>query len=94
MIRDPILVLTAMEGKLVGGMSGSPIVSAEGAAIGVACQGAEDGAGNQTGPAPNPSLLGNLPGWLLRGSRLTFSRPKVRGLRAGKKMMNERQGCR
>jgi hypothetical protein len=66
MIRNPILVLTAMEGNFVGGMSGSPIVSAEGAAIGVACLGAEDGAGHQTEPVgPNPSLLGNLPGWLL-----------------------------
>jgi hypothetical protein len=54
--------------KFVGGMSGSPIISAEGAAIGVACLGAEDGAGNQAEcSGPNPSLLGNLPGWLLRG---------------------------
>jgi hypothetical protein len=31
------LLLSGMAGGLIGGMSGSPIVSAEGAAIGVAC---------------------------------------------------------
>jgi hypothetical protein len=67
MFCSPTLALTAMEGNFVGGMSGSPIVSPEGMAIGVACLGAEDGAGHQTEPiGRNPSLLGNLPGWLLQ----------------------------
>jgi hypothetical protein len=68
MIRLPHLMLAAMEGKFIGGMSGSPIVSPEGAAIGVACLGAES-VGNRVEPVgPNPSLVGNLPGWLLRRS--------------------------
>jgi hypothetical protein len=45
-----------------GGMSGSPIVAPNGRAIGVVCT-SEDG--------PNPFLPANLPGWLVRGTRLT-----------------------
>lgn len=67
MLRDPILALYAMEGSFAAGMSGSPIVSAEGTAIGVMCHFSQDGAGRQAEfIGPNPSLLGNLPGWLLR----------------------------
>jgi hypothetical protein len=60
------LMLTDLEGNFDGGMSGSPIISADGAAIGVACLGGEDLAGNQREAGPNPSLVSNLPGWLQR----------------------------
>jgi hypothetical protein len=43
---------------IVGGMSGSPILNDDGAAIGVACTG-EGGEGG-----PNPCLAAHLPGWL------------------------------
>jgi hypothetical protein len=58
------LVLTDMAGEFIGGMSGSPIVSTEGAAIGVACLGSIFEL-----HGPNPSLVGNLPGWLLTSPR-------------------------
>ena len=58
------LMLTDMAGEVIGGMSGSPIVSAEGAASGVACLG---GSAN-LGQGPQPSLVRKLPGWLLTGA--------------------------
>jgi hypothetical protein len=57
------LMLTGLAGNFIGGMSGSPIVSPEGAAIGVACLGS-----NLEHHGPNPPLAGNLPGWLLAGA--------------------------
>jgi hypothetical protein len=67
-VRSPSrrwLMFADLAGEFAG-MSGSPVVSADGAAIGVACLGGEDGAGNPTAwQGPNPSLVGNLPGWLL-----------------------------
>jgi hypothetical protein len=53
-----LLVERPMEG-VVGGMSGSPIVSDEGKVIGVLCKGTSQGGG------PNPFLARNLPVWLL-----------------------------
>jgi hypothetical protein len=50
--------------KIVGGMSGSPVISATGAAVGVVCASSEslsDVVVSQHGP--NPALLQNLPGW-------------------------------
>jgi hypothetical protein len=61
--------LTDMGGKFVGGMSGSPIVSTSGAAVGVACLGGEIGGRQAEIIGPQPSLTGNLPGWLLLGAR-------------------------
>jgi hypothetical protein len=46
---------------IVGGMSGSPIVVAGGAVIGIVCASSGNGPGG-----PNPYLIDNLPGWLLR----------------------------
>jgi Trypsin-like peptidase domain len=49
------------------GMSGSPVISPDGAAIGVVCTSAsttEDHRG--MGGGPNPELAAQLPGWLLR----------------------------
>jgi hypothetical protein len=50
-------------GSSDGGMSGSPIIDAEGRAVGVVCLG---------GAAENlaPNLAADLPGWLLRGLAL------------------------
>ena len=50
----PLLIKNAAE-PVVGGMSGSPILSKAGTAIGVAC----------TPAGPNPRLAANLPGWML-----------------------------
>ncbi len=49
-------------GKIEFGMSGSPIVSADGKAIGIVCTG--NGRGGMDGP--NPNLTVHLPGWLVR----------------------------
>lgn len=51
---------------IMGGMSGSPILNEDGgSAIGVVCSSGSDDAGfNISGP--NPQLVENLPGWLLR----------------------------
>ena len=53
---------------IIGGMSGSPILNSEGAAIGVVCcsSGGEQ-LDQHTEGGPNPSLMDALPGWLLRG---------------------------
>lgn len=47
--------------ETVGGMSGSPIVTEEGAAIGVVCT-----SDQSRGGGPNPSLFNDLPVWLYR----------------------------
>jgi hypothetical protein len=65
MICSPVLGLTAMEGNLAAGMSGSPIISPEGRAIGVACLGSEISGRPTEFIGPNPWLAGNLPGWVL-----------------------------
>ena len=66
-LRAPLWLIDP-DGKFVGGLSGSPIVSAHGGAIGVACVGAESASGMMPDwpQGPNPSLLRNLPGWLLQ----------------------------
>jgi len=57
----------AMDG-IRGGMSGSPIMSDEGAAIGIvtASGGVAGSSEPHTEGAPNPRLIIDLPGWLLR----------------------------
>lgn len=55
---------------LVGGMSGSPIVSEDGAAIGVFIAAASTGDGPPRAGGPQPRLTESLPGrYLRRGSR-------------------------
>jgi hypothetical protein len=49
-------------GGIVPGMSGSPILNTDGAAVGVCCTG-DDGASSIAGP--NPVILFNLPNWLV-----------------------------
>jgi hypothetical protein len=51
------LVLKGAAQDIVGGMSGSPILNDEGAAIGVVCLGEN--------MSPHPRLAAHLPGWLL-----------------------------
>lgn len=52
---------------IAGGMSGSPILAADGAAIGVVCTGSHSGKDAVcTEGGPNPVLTRNLPGWFLR----------------------------
>ncbi len=47
-----------------GGMSGSPIMSPEGAAIGVVCN-SSGGSFDHHGGGPNPELAAHLPAWIL-----------------------------
>lgn len=48
----------------IGGMSGSPIVLPDGAAVGVVCVSESGHSSGRTG-GPNPMLAAHLPGWLL-----------------------------
>jgi hypothetical protein len=54
-------------GGIVGGMSGSPIISKNGAAIGIVCLSAGSSKERHTEGGPNPRLMGNLPAWFLKG---------------------------
>ena len=56
----PLWITHAAE-RVLGGMSGSPIVAEAGTAIGVVCTITSPREG-----VPNASLSDNLPGWLLR----------------------------
>jgi hypothetical protein len=49
-----------VEGRIIGGMSGSPIINDDGAAVGVVCM--SDGS---RGGGPNPFLARQLPAWIL-----------------------------
>ena len=63
------LWLSDLEGRIVDGMSGSPVISAAGEAIGIVCTSVEDSTGHvpeHRFHGPNPSLTRNLPGWFLR----------------------------
>jgi hypothetical protein len=64
-----------------GGMSGSPILSDSGSAIGVATSGDED----STDGGPCPQLISNLPGWLLRELGLLRAKGRAGGGRAKKR---------
>ena len=59
-----LIIYDAAE-KIVGGMSGSPIMAEDGTAIGVVCLSAE-GPNPLGAEGPNPRLMGNLPGWFLK----------------------------
>ncbi len=50
------------------GMSGSPVLSDDGSAIGVVCTSAGTGGSDQphTEGRNNPRLMGNLPGWCIK----------------------------
>jgi hypothetical protein len=69
----PLWITKAARG-IEGGMSGSPILSDDGIAVGIVVAGGGIERGSEqapTGGGPNPWLAGNLPGWLLSeiGSR-------------------------
>jgi hypothetical protein len=52
---------------IMGGMSGSPIVAEDGTAIGIVCLSAGGlDTDTHTEGGPNPRLMNNLPGWLLK----------------------------
>lgn len=63
-----LMVFDAAE-KIAGGKSGSPIIAADGTAIGVVCLGEESGGRDDREGGPNPRLMGNLPGWFLAAIR-------------------------
>jgi hypothetical protein len=70
--NGPLNIEDAASG-VVGGMSGSPIVAEDGRAIGIVCIGSvthnpssEPDLDSSTGGGPNPSLVSNLSGWLLK----------------------------
>jgi hypothetical protein len=54
--------------EIRGGMSGSPIISDDGAAIGIVCVAGGTMLGHHTAGGPNPRLRLNLPGWVLAES--------------------------
>jgi hypothetical protein len=56
---------TGLEEGVAGGMSGSPVIAADGSAIGVVCLGCNH---PENGIGPNPCLIHHLPGWLLRAA--------------------------
>jgi hypothetical protein len=64
-IDGPLWIEEAADG-IHGGMSGSPIVTDDGTAIGIVCIGSSIGDAPQTSGGPNPRLLHHLPGWLLQ----------------------------
>jgi hypothetical protein len=55
------LIITDPAEEIAAGMSGSPIISEDGVAIGVVCLGSSDGSLG----SPNPRLVGNLPAWFV-----------------------------
>jgi hypothetical protein len=64
----PLCISEAVPG-IAGGMSGSPIIAADGTAIGVVTTGSyndDDFEKPCAEGAPNPRLIYHLPGWLLR----------------------------
>ena len=60
---------------VVGGMSGSPIILPDGAAIGVVCTSEENQSGGRDG-GPNPMLAANFPGWLLEEASTSVTKPR------------------
>jgi hypothetical protein len=73
-------LFNAKEG-IVAGMSGSPIISDDGAAIGIVCvSGGTAGTGRHTSGGPNPRLAHHLPGWVLRSA---VSRGQSGGIAGG-----------
>jgi hypothetical protein len=71
---DGPLYITHCAQPIAGGMSGSPIISAQGMAIGVVCV-ANDSSCGDTANGPNPRLVRDLPGWLLRGINTPYRTP-------------------
>ena len=65
--RSRALWLEGAAEPIQAGMSGSPVVSPEGAAIGIVCTSVSTTENDHgTGGGPNPELAAQLPAWLLR----------------------------
>jgi len=66
-VKSPLWISNTAQ-PIVGGMSGSPVISHDGAAIGIVAVGTSSGfqdrCEDQYG-SPNPMLVRDLPGWLL-----------------------------
>ena len=67
--RDGTLWITKATTGIVGGMSGSPILSDDGRAFGVLCTSASIKGEGPTDSGPQPQLSAHLPGWLLQNLR-------------------------
>lgn len=63
--NGPLWIEDAADG-IHGGMSGSPILAGDGSAIGIVSVAGAVGDNVPTGGGPNPSLMGNLPNWLVQ----------------------------
>jgi hypothetical protein len=67
--RGPLWIFNAVDG-IVGGMSGSPIITDGGSAIGGVCTSGGSPGKLHTEGGPNPTLTQSLPGWCTRNGRL------------------------
>jgi hypothetical protein len=74
----PLWITNAAE-PIVGGMSGSPILTHDGSALGILCTSCTES--YQAEGGPNPSLAHNLPSWLV--GELSAATGCCRGQRAG-----------
>jgi hypothetical protein len=81
-INDGPLLVSKATQPIAGGMSGSPIVSDEGAATGVVALSDGGGSTDKFGSL-NPRLTRDLPGWILRACRPKRSRHTTRHLAKG-----------
>lgn len=63
--NGPLWIWNALDG-IEGGMSGSPILADDCWAIGVVCISGRTPGEKHTEGGPNPQLVSNLPGWLVR----------------------------
>ena len=70
------LWISGAEDNILGGMSGSPILTDDGAAIGVMCTSDSANSEASTEGGPNPRLASHLPGWLLQEIGLAHIRPR------------------
>jgi hypothetical protein len=61
------------------GMSGSPVLNADGCAIGMVCASVKSGRHTMSQDGPNPNLSLNLPGWLLRAVAAASASPTLIG---------------
>ena len=66
----PWWIEEAKEG-IHGGMSGSPIVTEDGTAVGVVAASASSSEDVHTGGGPTPRLMANLRGWLVIASTIS-----------------------
>jgi hypothetical protein len=69
---DGPLYISNTQQPIADGMSGSPVISDDGAAIGIVALGSSTPLASSSGcenhyGSPNPRLIRDLPGWLLRG---------------------------